>query len=760
MLSTLSLAIEQSPITTVITDAKGNIEFVNPWFTKTTGYTAEEAKGQNPRILKSGMQPASFYKELWGTILSGKYWHGEFQNRRKNGEVYWETATISPLKNEKGVITHFLALKEETTLRKLMEEKLKLQAQAMDSASSYILIADAREADMTVIYANAAFERVTGYSTEEVLGKNPRFLQGRDIDQPELGEIREGLQAGRSIHGMLRNYKKDGSLFWNDLSIAPVRDEKGKIQYYIGISNDVTELVKIQAKLIDNEERLRLAQDYANIGSWDWNIQTGGLSWSERIGMLFGYPKGELETTYENFLKAVHPDDRQLISDAIQTCLQTGETYQVQHRCVWPDGTVRWLSENGNVTQDKNGVPLHMLGLVQDITDRKQAENELILSREEAHLANRAKSEFLSSMSHELRTPMNAILGFGQLLELDTSLKPAQLEFIQEIIKAGHHLLGLINEVLDLSRIESGKLDLSMEPAKLAEIVDDCTRLVEPLTAKWGVSLKYGSLPDLAVMADRVRLKQVLVNLLSNAIKYNRPEGTVDVGVSIERGMVRLAVTDSGHGIPRERMKGLFEPFNRLGAESSEIEGTGIGLTISKRLIEQMGGRIGAQSEPGVGSVFWIELPQVEPEPEEIAAELIREVESRPDSSKTDCTVLQIEDNPANQRLVEQILGIRKHIRVLTASNSAAGLELAEVNHPDLILLDLNLPEMDGYETLRLLRSNDWGKNIPVIAITALAMPRDIERGKEAGFVDYLTKPLDIPRFLDIVDKQLAEKGS
>ena len=755
-LRTLSVAIEQSPVTVVITDIAGNIEFVNPKFTRATGYTAEEAIGRNPRILKSGQMPSSTYKELWETILSGRDWHGIFHNKRKNGELYWEAAVISPVKDGNGVITHFLAVKEDITERKAMESKLRLQAQAMDSASGYIVISDALKPDLPVIYVNASFERLTGYSPSEVIGKNSRFLHGEDTEQPGLQDIRTGLREGKACKAQLRNYRKDGTLFWNDINISPVHDENGRITHFIGISNDVTELLRIQNDLINNEQRLRIAQEYANIGTWDLDIRTGELLWSDRIGPLFGYPKGELETTYENFLNAVHPEDRQMVADSIKACIEKGTLYQISHRTVWPDGSIHWLFENGNVTHDDRGKPLRMLGLVQDITERKRVEQELILSREEAEHANRAKSEFLSSMSHELRTPLNAILGFAQLLEIDSRLDASQLDYAQEIINAGRHLLDLINEVLDLSRIETGHLDLVIEPVSCPELLEESLSLVEPLATSMGIRMEIGTTSNLTALADRVRLKQVLVNLLSNAIKYNKPKGKVQVSCTSEEGLIRFSVTDTGPGIPEGKLGELFLPFNRLGAENSEIEGTGIGLSISKRLIELMGGRIGVTSEMGMGSRFWIDIPQVEAvgqKPDKVA---MPTVPIQPEEEKRQ-TVLYIEDNPANLRLVGSILGMRKHIRLLTAHNAALGLDLARIHCPNLILLDLNMADMDGYEFLGILRSRDWGKEVPVVAVTAHAMHHDIERGKAAGLAAYLTKPLDIPVFLSTVDEQLLK---
>jgi signal transduction histidine kinase/CheY-like chemotaxis protein len=385
---------------------------------------------------------------------------------------------------------------------------------------------------------------------------------------------------------------------------------------------------------------------------------------------------------------------------------------------------------------------------------------ELENAKAVAEDANKAKSDFLSSMSHELRTPMNAVLGFGQLLEQDEGLKPSHLEFVQEIMKAGRHLLDLINEVLDLSRIESGKIELSSEPVSCEDLIKEGLDLIAPLAEKRGIRIGRDVSATPTVMADRVRLKQALVNLLSNAVKYNSEAGSIRVILSKAGEMARIEVSDTGNGIPADRMPELFTPFNRLGRDSGEIEGTGIGLVISKRLIECMGGSIGAESEEGRGSRFWIELPTaVGPERREGGPgenEKTEEIGSASSPPETRHTVLYIEDNPANLRLVGRIFAMRGNIRFLTAHTPALGLELAEARRPELILLDLNMPEMDGYGVLKRLRASEWGKDIPVIAVTALAMPHDIERGKAAGFSEYLTKPLDVPGFLAAVDRQLA----
>ncbi len=382
---------------------------------------------------------------------------------------------------------------------------------------------------------------------------------------------------------------------------------------------------------------------------------------------------------------------------------------------------------------------------------------ELEKARVVAETASRAKSEFLSTMSHELRTPMNAILGFGQLLERNRDLKGDMLDYVHEMLKAGRHLLELINEVLDLSKIDSGRIELLLERIHCSESILEALELIAPLAEKRGIRIVKELSPHLPpVMADRTRLKQVLVNLLSNAVKYNREDGMIEVSATQRKSMLRIVISDAGEGIPQERQAELFVPFSRLGKESGEIEGTGIGLAISRRLVSLMGGSIGVESEEGVGSSFWIDLPldataQAADEPGDAA------VAAMPDSPQEfRATLLFIEDDPVDLRLVERILALRGDLRLLSAHSPSLGLELAQAHHPDLILLDLDVQNMDSQGVLARLRSSDWGKGIPVLAVTSHTAPMDLDRGEASGFSAHLTKPFDVRVVLETIEICLA----
>ncbi|MDQ3963824.1 MAG: ATP-binding protein [Actinomycetota bacterium] len=396
--------------------------------------------------------------------------------------------------------------------------------------------------------------------------------------------------------------------------------------------------------------------------------------------------------------------------------------------------------------------------LMQKEALRRDAEVEMMRSRDEAERANRAKSEFLSRMSHELRTPLNSILGFAQLLEMD-HLNEDQKDSIRHIVKGGRHLLDLINEVLDIARIEAGHLSLSMEPVEFVPLIEESVALMEPLAAHRDIDLRVAfpeSLAGCHVIADRQRLKQIVLNLMSNGIKYNRPAGSVTLTGTDLGDRLRLEVTDSGLGLSAPDLEGLFTPFGRLGAERLDVEGTGLGLALSKRLAEAMGSDIEVVSEVGKGSSFALHLPKaVDPLFQETAAAPPAEAVAPPASGRA--TVLYIEDNLSNLKLVESVLAHRPGVDLISAMQGRLGIDLARQHSPDLILLDLNLPDVSGGEVLRMLRSDPRTASIPVVMVSADATPGQVERFRSAGIVHYLTKPLDVAEFLRVVDEIIVE---
>lgn len=430
---------------------------------------------------------------------------------------------------------------------------------------------------------------------------------------------------------------------------------------------------------------------------------------------------------------------------------------QVEEPAVHHDGSVHVYAAARFPLLGLDGEPYAVCTISTDITDRKRAEDDIKAARLEAERANRAKSEFLSRMSHDLRTPLNAILGFAQLLSAEPLLEE-QVECVRQILRGGGHLLDLVNEVLDIARIEAGQLSLSPEPVEVAEIVGHAVALVSPLARQRRIAVVVDTsrAVGLCVVADRQRLIQILLNLLSNAVKYNRDEGSVTV--SCERatdGALRIQVTDTGSGIPPEKLRLLFRPFERLGAETTAIEGTGLGLTLSRGLAEAMGGSIGVASRMDAGSTFWVELRVASEAP--VDHTLALETAAPDPSFNEPATVLYIEDNMANIRLMERVLKRRPAITFVNAPDGQQGLVRALAERPDVVLLDLHLPDMAGEEVLRQLKSEPSFRDTPVIVLSADATPGQTRRLLAAGADEYLTKPFDIQQVLIVIDRVLGK---
>jgi len=436
-----------------------------------------------------------------------------------------------------------------------------------------------------------------------------------------------------------------------------------------------------------------------------------------------------------------------------------GETSTAEYHFM-VDGNTIWYRTTFSPFYAPEGQLMYLRADSMDITSMKMAEKDMLAAKDEAEKANAAKSEFLSRMSHELRTPLNAILGFSQLLETDRRepLTPSQEGRVNEIKKGGSHLLELINEVLDLSRIEAGKLTLSIENLDILSVIEETLTLVLPLAEKHYISIENRIQNPVYVKADRTKLKQAILNLLSNAIKYNIQNGSVVLDSRLNsENKVCISVKDTGKGLSSSELDQIFEPFNRLDADQTQVEGTGIGLTITRRLMELMDGSVHVESKEGTGSTFTLLLPQGN-----AADILINPVDlvSQPitSSSIDQHVILYIEDNPANLTLVEEILKHRKDIRLLSAPQAIMGIDLARSHGPDLILMDINLPEMDGFEALRRLNAYEETKNIPVLAVSANAMESDVLRALKAGFKSYIKKPFDLQFFIQEIDKFLIQE--
>jgi len=954
-----------------VADSAGNILYVNDKFCEVSGYSPEELLGQNHRIVKSDHHDAAFYQSMWGAISAGRTWQGEICNRRKDGRQYWVESTIVPILDAEGLPVRYISIRTDITrvkasearareaeanLRGKQHELLEITSRLLESEERLRrsqVFANIGTWDWNIetgaLYWSERIAPLFGYEAGKLETSYENFLEAvHPDDRQKVVDAVSACVEGRTEYDIEhRILWPDGEVRWVLERGDVIRSASGNAMRMLGVVQDITERKRMELALRESERRLAEAQRISRLGNWELDVHAGELWWSDEVYQIFGYRKGDFEPSEERFLATIPDEDRPKVAAAEQQARKTGE-FDVTHRICRADGRIRQVRERAEFHFDHEGELRRMVGTVQDVTELVELEERLAtkkmmlellraglmrtvtdesfretsgflleglieltesdfgllgevhyedeeprlritaisdvawdepsrqyheqmrrtgagfdnldnllgavirardpividdaaadpragglppghppikafcgipvyhgkrlvamyalanrpggydddllevvapfdatygamvvarriaeaekesrrsseLARQEAEKASHAKSEFLSSMSHELRTPLNAILGFSQLLALDEdSLSTEQVDNINEISRAGQHLLELINEVLDLSRIESGRVDLSLEPVGLGDLFAECTKLVMPMAAERAIDVVCeATSQECFVQADYTRLKQVLLNLMSNAVKYNRQGGRVTVRSfpGADGATVRTEVIDTGRGLTDAQIAELFQPFHRLGAEQTEIEGTGIGLSIAKRLLEYMGGEIGVDSAVGEGSCFWFELPTASGRPEGAMPVGGATLPACRPAVGSMHKLLYVEDNSANLRLVRQVVERVPGMELIGAPTPELAMQLALGHRPDLILLDINLPGMSGFELLKRFRAMVELNGVPVIAVSANAMPRDIERGREAGFVDYLTKPLDVERLLEVLNRYLQGGG-
>jgi PAS domain S-box-containing protein len=632
----------------------------------------------------------------------------------------------------------------------------------IDAAPDGLIVCDPKGA---IVLVNAEAERMFGYARDELLGA-PIDRLVPDHVRPRHAHHVAGYTAAPRLRPMgssldLRGRRKDGGEFPVEISLSPITTARGML-ITAGI-RDVTDRRQLEREhrrssaylvsavdavqdaftLFDEHDRVMMVNSAAR-------QLLGGATGDSIIGRpfdellrealssgVFDFSNESRDSLYGRW-RAYHQEP----SGALDVRTGTGRYLRVTERKTADHGTVSTIA---------------------DVTDDVMRAEELRRARETAEAASAAKSEFLSSMSHELRTPLNAILGFAQLLERDRKrpLDERQLERLGHVLRGGEHLLKLIDDVLDLSRIEAGRIAVSSEPVGVPEVLAEVVHTLEPMAARAQIQIAIAPLPaDLpSVVADRTRLSQVLMNFGSNAIKYGKPSGHVTLRIEPRSAMMRLVVVDDGIGIPADKRTKIFEPFQRAGQETGPIEGTGIGLTISKRLAEMMMGSVGFTSEVGRGSEFWIDVPIHRAQPggvdmastQRIPVSALLEGPSRH-------TIVYVEDNPSNIAFMRELVDEMTSIELITAPTAEIGLELIRTHRPDAVIMDINLPGMSGFEAVKRLRDWPETRDIPVIGLSAAALVKDLSRAKDAGFYRYLTKPVKVAELTDTLEELLASR--
>ncbi|MDA8431162.1 MAG: ATP-binding protein [Geobacteraceae bacterium] len=645
------------------------------------------------------------------------------------------------------------------------------------------------DSDLRILTANHSFYDTFKAASQETIGQYIYEIGNRQWDIPQLRVLIENILPHDTV---LNSYEVDHHFpgIGRKIILLNARQifrEKVGSHIILLAMEDITDRKKAEEELLKSGALQRAIFNSANFSSIA--TDANGVIQIFNVGAerMLGYSAAEVMNliTPADISDPVEVIARaKALSDELETRITPGFDALVfkARRGIEDIYELTYIRKDGSrfpavvsvtaLRDDQNAIIGYLL-IGTDNTARKQVDAERarldqILQDKNAELesamlladkANLAKSDFLSSMSHELRTPLGAILGFAQLLESGVPQPvPSQKRSIDQILKAGWYLLELINEILDLALIESGKLSLSLEPVSLAEVMQECETMVEPQAQQRDISVTFTPFETPRfVNADRTRVKQVILNLLSNAIKYNRLGGTVVVSCALSApDSVRISVRDSGAGLAPDQLTQLFQPFNRLGQKGTTEEGTGIGLVVCKRLIELMQGSIGMSSTVGEGSVFWIELKQTaEPQINAQTNGITAAADVQDSTVKQLYSVLYVEDNPANMMLVEDLIARRPDIRFLGARNAVRGIEVARSSQPDMILMDINLPGISGIDALKILSEDPLTAHIPIVALSANAIPRDIEKGLEAGFFRYLTKPIKVDEFLTTLDMTL-----
>lgn len=772
----LSTAITECPVSIVITSPCGKIEYVNPFFSQMTGYSLEEAVGNNPRILKAPHFPDEYFADLWQTVLSGRVWEGEFYNKRKDGSNYWEYAVISPVINENLEISNLIAIKIDITERKRLENELR------QSEERFRLVADYthdleywQNEDGKIVYISPSCTRITGYEPADFMHDNE--LLHRIIhpdDRPLFDQHRDNI--GPDGHRQPIDFRiitRSKKIEWINHVCRVIFDDQGRCVGTRGCNRIITEKKNIELALQKSEETLLRIFSSANVGICMIERNGRYVFFNKWWQQQLGYETNELRQL--TFAAVTHNEDREISIRMIEKIKRHEiDTYNIEKRYVRKNGTVFWGNLSVSVIRSGSGEVLQYIAVIVDISAKKEAEDALAEAKHLAEAANRAKSEFLANMSHEMRTPLNGVIGFTELLQ-QTPLDAAQKKLADNANLCGQTLLSVINNILDFSKIEAGRLELDKIETDICDLLLQVTEIMKYHVVQKGLQLRLTipeNIPSLA-MLDPDRLKQILINLLGNAIKFTEV-GSVELSLEFEpgapnEGSYKISVKDSGIGISEDQKDRLFKAFSQADASiTRKFGGTGLGLIISNLLAEKMGSRIQLESEQGKGSNFFFTLKttcrtgslpqQAKP------AEAGRSVAATPPfQNDCICRILIAEDIPTNTFLARAIISrMLPNAVFVEAINGREAVEAAINDNFDLIFMDISMPELDGRQATVEIRAFEQksGKHTPIVALTAGAIKEELEKNLAAGMDGYLTKPVTIQSMAEALKSFFGDRSN
>ena len=742
----LSVAVEQSANSIVITNVAGNIEFVNLKFTEVSGYSVAEVLGKSLRVLDSGLETEEFYTKIWEIIKSGNTWKGEIQNKAKNGNLYWEQTSITPIKNNEGIIIYFLTIKEDITALKESEQRLHT---LINASPDVILFKDG---EGKWIEANKATLELFELTTIDYKGKTDadlakevifykEALDGCNITDEiawkhkEISFVEEIVPTPSGIDKILDTIK------------IPLFNKDNSRKGLVIMARDITERKRTQQILKESETNLVTAQEIAKIGSFDLDLKTQIAKTSRSFNIIVGL--GEIKgASFAVWRTITHPEDSPNNQKMLENCIKTGKKFDLEYRIITKDTKeLKWVHGLGE-TVYKKGEPTNFTGTIQDITERKKAEQELLKEKEKAEESNRLKTEFLNNMSHEIRTPMNGILGFSSLLAGSEITDKKRKYFVSIIQNSGNQLLHIIDDLLEISRLGTKQVKVIESKVCLNNVLLEQfsifdVKAKEQKTALY-INKQLLDKPS-TIFTDKVKLNKVLSNLLENALKFTT-QGVVEIGYQLkkngENSNIEIYVKDSGVGIDLEHQKLIFERFSQAEKElSKKVGGLGLGLSIAKENTELLGGEISVVSKKGEGATFFITIPY---KPVYKATKV--------KNKKKQQTILIAEDEEINYLYLETLLS--EKYKIVHAKNGLEAVEIIKNNLKiDLVLMDLKMPLMNGYKATKELRK--LNSNIPIIAQTAYSTKADKEKAISAGCNDFISKPIDIETLFKTIESYL-----